>query len=367
MANDLTMFDPKANIPAHIANFFAGEGGSNIDNKLSVPSLSPEGKMWTISLNGTKTKLEKRNADGDVEPINVMRVVVLDYAKRRGRAYYEGAYDPAKVGSPVCWSDDGILPDDTVSKKQAPKCEGCPMSIKGSKVGDNGRAMTACSQHRMLAVVPAHKLDFEPLRLKIAITSDWDAESPEAEAQGWRSFQKYTDFLKSRGAQHSAMLVTKMKFDSNAAYPKIFFGADRWLTPEELAQVAPLTKDDKVKELLGGTFTPAGPDGVRKDATTDSVQQPQTQAQVATAAPAAVQGVVVEEDDDGGDIIMTGMDAPAATPTQGAAQADIAAPEPAKTTAMPKAAVAAAADPAPAAVSAVDPALASLLDDWGGD
>jgi hypothetical protein len=63
------------------------------------------------------------------------------------------------------------------------------------------------------------------------------------EAQGWRAFQQYTDFLKANGVTHTAMLVTKMKFDSNEAYPKIFFGADRWLTPEEIAQVKPFTVD----------------------------------------------------------------------------------------------------------------------------
>lgn len=398
--NDVALFDPKANMPAHIANFFGSEGGSNIDNRSAVPSLSPEGKMWTISLNGTKTKLEKRNADGDVEPVNIMRVVIVDYAKRRGRAYYEGAYDPANVGSPVCWSDDGIKPDDTVVKKQHPTCEGCPMSIKGSKVSDNGKAITACSQHRMLAVVPAHKLDFEPLRLKIAITSDWDKQSPEMAAQGWHGFQNYTDFLKSRGVQHTAALVTKMKFDPNAAYPKIFFAADRWLEPAEIAQVAPLTKDDAVKQLLGGTFTPAGPDGVRKDATTDSIEQPQTKAQVATAAtavaevapqpaaddpvamakaalaaaeaaaaanaPKSVTGTIVEDDDDGGEIIMAGIDAPAATLDQGPAQANVAAPEQAKTTANVKAAAAPAVD-AVQGTATVDPALGALLADWGGD
>lgn len=359
MANDLTMFDPKAGMPAHVAGFFGEDGGSNIDNKGSVPSLSPQGKMWTIALNGTKTKLEKRNSDGDVEPVNVMRVVVLDYAKRRGRAYYEGAYDPAKEAAPVCWSDDGITPDDIVPQKQAPKCDGCPMSVKGSKIAEGGRAMTACSQHRMLAVVPAHKLDFEPLRLKIAITSDWDKQSPEAEAAGWFGFQNYTDFLKSRGVQHTAAVVTKMKFDPNAAYPKIFFAADRWLDAAELAQVAPLTKDDKVKELLGGTYTPAGVDGVRKDALPAVAAEPEPEPEPApTITPS-------DDDDDGGDIIMTGLDAPAAQPVQEAAQARVAAPAKATTKAAPKAAAAPATEPAPATTT--DPTLGALLADWGGD
>lgn len=364
MANELTMFDPKAGVPAHVANFFGAEG-SNMPERQTVPSLSPQGKMWTVSLNGEKTKMMKRDSDGEMVPVSIMKVVVLDFAKRRGRAYYEGAYDPDKESAPICWSDDGITPDASVPEaikdsKTSHKCDTCPMAAKGSKITDGGKAVTACSQHRMLAIVPAQKLDFTPLRLKIAITSDFDKQSPDAEAQGWFAFSNYMDYLKSRGVQHSAAVVTKMKFDPNAAYPKIFFAAERWLEPNEIAQVAPLVKSDDVQKLLGGTWTPAGVDGVRKDETTAAVEAPQTEAQQATAAAATAD----EDEDDDGEIVMVGLDAPAAEPAQGSAQAAKAAPEPRKTSRSPKAAVAPVAE-APA--TSQDPELGALLADWGGD
>jgi hypothetical protein len=369
MANDLTMFDPKAGVPAHVANFFGAEG-TNILDRPTVPSLSPQGKVWTVSVDGQKTKMEKRDQDGEIVPVSVLRVVVLDYAKRRGRSVYEGAYDPANESAPICWSDDGITPDATVPDeikrtKTSFKCDTCPMAAKGSKITEQGKAIAACSQHRMLAVVPSHKLDFQPLRLKIAITSDFDKQSPDAEAQGWYAFSNYTDYLKSRGVQHSAAVVTKMKFDANASYPKIFFAAERWLEANELAQVGPLTKSDEVQKLLGGTYTPAGPDGVEKAATTAAVEKPQTAAQQATAATAAAQAPAPDEDDDAGEIIMTGLDAPAAQPAQGAAQAGVAAPEPTATTTAPKAAVAPSTEPAPAV--STDPELGALLAAWGND
>jgi hypothetical protein len=379
MASELAMFDPKAGVPAHVAQFFGAEG-SNIEDRAKVPSLSPQGKVWTVSINGDKTKL-MRSLDGDMVPVNVMKVVILDFAKRRGRAYYEGAYDPEKEAAPICWSDDGITPDETVpaaikETKTALQCDKCPMSAKGSKIAEGGKAVTACSQHRMLAVVPANKLDFQPLRLKIAITSDWDKQSPEAEAQGWYAFQNYMDYLKSRGVQHSAAVVTKMKFDANAAYPKIFFAAEKWLEPQELAIIAPLTKSEDVQKLLAGTYTPAGVDGVEKHSTTAAVEEPQTDAQQGTAAAAAAQptpaetapqpvAVAAEDDDEGGEIVMVGLDAPAAQPTQGAAQAGVAPPEATKTTESPKAAVSPPTEPAVA--TSQDPALASLLADWGGE
>jgi hypothetical protein len=362
-SNALATFDPKAGMPAHVANFF-DESGSNIQGRFTVPSLSPQGKVWTVSVNGEKTKLMK-NQDGDQVPVNVMRVVILDYNQRRGRAFYEGAYDPDKESAPICWSDDGITPDATVpdetkSTKTSFKCDTCPQAAKGSKVTEQGKAIAACSQHRMLAVVPANKLDFEPLRLKIAITSDWDAQSKDAEAQGWFAFSNYTDYLKTKGVQHSAAVVTKMKFDANAAFPKIFFAAERWLEPAELAQVGPLTKSDEVKKLLAGTYTPAGPDGVNKHETTAAVEKPQTEPQAATATAATV-------DEDDSDAEIMGLGAPAAEPVQGAAQEGIAAPTATKTKTSAKAAAAPAVEPVAQATSTVDPALAELLNDWGAD
>lgn len=380
MSTELTMFDPKAGMPAHIAGFFGSDEGSNIVERATVPSLSPQGKTWTISLNGDRTQLMKRDADGETVPVSVMKVIILDYAKRRGRAYYEGAYDPANEAAPVCWSEDGIAPPNTVEKKQSEKCETCPMAAKGSKISDNGKAVTACSQHRMLAIIPANKLDFPPLRLKIAITSDFDKQSPDAEAQGWYAFSNYMDFLKSRGVQHTAAIVTKMKFDTNAAYPKIFFAADRWLEQAELAEVIPITKREDVVSLLGGTWTPAEPEakvepakvddaaarvqaGMAKVAEAAKEAKAPTETKAQKALREAQEAVAAEEagnaasgaaggttaalkpasDDDDGEII--GLDAPPAKPAQGAAQADTPVVE-------------------AAATKPVDPALASLLAEW---
>lgn len=261
MTTAMTMFDnPQMAVPAHIAAFLETEG--NIADKSSVPSLSYEGKVWTRSVDGEKIKLTRVNDDGDKEPIQTLKVIVLDYAKRRGRTYYEGAYDPAKAGMPVCWSNDGDKPDAKVVTPQHSDCKNCPMSIKGSKITEQGKAVTACSSHRMIAVVPAAQPSSTPLRCKLAITSLFDKQSPDLEAAGWLAFEQYIDMLRSRGVSHTASVVTKMKFDPNVAYPKVIFSPDRWLDPSEVAVVAPIAKSDEVKHLLDGTFTINGVDGV---------------------------------------------------------------------------------------------------------
>lgn len=359
VSNALTAFQPGA-VPAHIAA--ARAAGGLEDNTTiggaTVPSLSPQGKVWTIGLEGQKTKLEKRDNDGELVPLSVMKVVILDFAKRRGRAYYEGAYDPDKESAPVCWSPDGITPDGGSPNLQAKKCSECPKSVKGSKITDQGKAVAACGEHRMLALVPANKLDFTPLRLKIAMTSDFDKQSPNAAANtqnGWFAFRQYMDYLKSVGVSHTAEVVTKMKFDSGATYPKILFAAERWLTPEESAIITPLTKQEEVQSLLGGTWTPAGPDGVKKDE-----EELQPEPEVDAPAPIGSQAAATDDEDDSDAEIIMGLDAPAAQPEQGPAQGE--APKKVSTKKDPKAA---AAEPQPEVATAKDPKLAALLADWG--
>ncbi len=291
MANEISIFDqPNAALPAHIKAFLGDN--SNIADKTTVPSLSYEGKVWTVSLHGEKTKLMKRDAEGDEIPVSVFRAVILGFAPKRGRTYYEGAYDPAKVGVPICWSDNGVTPDATIAEPQAKSCDGCPMSIKGSKVTEQGKAIAACSQHRMLVVVPANNLTFEPLRLKIAMTSDWDKQSPDLEAQQWFAFSNLLDFIKARGINHTATFSVKMKFDPNVAYPKVIFSPDRILTAEELAITGPLSSSQQVKDLVVGKFTLTGADGVQKAITqaepAKDVEEGPTKEERAAAAAAVL-------------------------------------------------------------------------------
>lgn len=256
--NAIVTWDPNsgAALPAHIADALEGLG-SNIQDRMTVPSLSYEGKTWTIVKDGNKTKLQSANADGDVVPIPVMRMVILNYNPDRGRAYYPGTYNPSQTAQPDCWSANGKEPDASSKNKQSSACNGCPMSVKGSKVQD-GKEMVACGSHRMIAIAPAFEITGDPLRLKIAVTSDYDKEVVE---HGWFAFRQYTDFLKSRGISHSALVVTKVKFDSNTAYPKLLFALERLLTPEEVAQVKLALANPKVEELLAEKWSAAGTQG----------------------------------------------------------------------------------------------------------
>jgi hypothetical protein len=281
-SNALAQWDPNsgAALPAYLADAL-GELGSNIPDRQTVPSLSYEGKTWQVVMNGEKRKLQATNADGDLVPIPIMRTVILNFNPARGRAYYLGTYDPSKSSAPECWSADGVAPDTSVKNKQAALCNACPMSVKGSKVQD-GKEIVACSSHRMLAVAAALDLDHDPLRLKIAVTSDYDKEVVE---HGWFAFRQYADWLKSRGVSNTALVVTKIKFDANAQYPKLLFALDRPLTPEELAKVKTHLAGTKVAELLAEKWTAAGTAGTPID-DSDIAPQPDLQTTEPEPAPA---------------------------------------------------------------------------------
>jgi hypothetical protein len=369
MSNALTLFDqPKVNVPAHIADMFGGEG--NIGERQTVPSLSYEGKVWSLNVNGEKKRLMKTDENGDETPVPVMRVVVLDYAKRRGRTYYEGAYDPQKPGTPLCWSEDGVTPHANVQQPKGAKCETCPMSVKGSKITEQGKAIAACSQHRMIAVVPANNLSFTPLRMKLAITSDWD-KNPELISQGWFGFNNLLDELRNKRVPHTAAFVTKMRFDPSVPFPKVIFSPDRWLTDDELAVVAPISKSDAVKNLLGGTFTPNGSDGMRMDQAKWALEEKPA----APQPPAKPTLSVVSNEDDGdddGEIVAPPKVVQKAAPKAAPITIDMddddgeIAPPPKKVAkVVPKKVEQDVVAPKAKAAPAVSDDVASLLEEWG--
>ena len=273
----VAQWDPNSGeaLPAYLLEA-QNELGSNIPDRVTVPTLSYEGKTWQIKKGGETTKLQAVNGDGDLVPVPIMRMVILSFNPDRGRSFYPGAYNPAAAAAPKCWSADGKTPDASVKEKESPTCTGCPQSIKGSKIQD-GKEMVACSSHRMVGVLPAMQLDSDPLRLKLAVTSDYDKEVVE---HGWYALRQYVDWLKSRGIGHTGLVVTKAKFDVTTQFPKVLFALDRALTPAEIGQVKVALASPKLEEILSEKWSPAGANGVP---TNDSDLAPQPNLQ--TTAP----------------------------------------------------------------------------------
>jgi hypothetical protein len=146
------------------------------------------------------------------------------------------------------------------------------MSAKGSKKTDAGKDTTACSQYQLIALVPAKDPNFEPLRLKLPITSVYDGQNPQNDAENWYAFSNYTTWLRANGIRHTAEVITKIKFDKGANYPKLLFFKDAWTPNDVVDKLIPVIESAKVKQLVSASWTPNGVDGQRT-ATSGTVEE----------------------------------------------------------------------------------------------
>jgi hypothetical protein len=242
--NAVTLFDNgAAGLPAHLADINAT---GNIEVRDVVDTLSFRGKVWRINVGGIENIARK--ADG--EPVSSLQMVVLDYNKARSRALYP-KYVEGQSKPPICWSNDGVTPDNDVQTKQGEACQTCPMSQKGSKMNDDGQPGVACAQFKRAIVVPAGVPSFAPLLLKIPQTSMYDKDNKENEARGCYAFDQYMEMLKTRGVNNTAAVITKMTFDSRTSYPKLLFQAATWLPPEKAAAIKEqLANKEKLEAML---------------------------------------------------------------------------------------------------------------------
>jgi hypothetical protein len=235
MNTDITLFENKG-LPAHLVDLNAQ---TNIIPRESIPMLSFRGKVFRNVVGGEESIVYKmgKDANGNIvqtdEPATMVAVIVLDYNKNRSRAYFEGAYEEGKATPPTCWSHDGIVPHESVQNKQAATCASCPQSVKGSKVSDAGKELTACAQFKRVAVLPATNTKHPSLLLKLPQTSMWDKDAEEFAQKGWYAFDQYLDMLKRRGVNHTASVITKIRFDPRPPYPKLLFGPLDW-TPADI-------------------------------------------------------------------------------------------------------------------------------------
>jgi hypothetical protein len=368
VANELTIFNTADLVmPDYLKDFLADE--DNIVARSGVPTLAPAGNgAWATTINGEKTTFMRRNADGDEEPVGVLRVIVLAFAPKRGRTYYEGDYNPETAKRPDCWSADGDTPDASVENPPAVTCANCPMSVKGSKINAMGKEEAACKVHRLVAVVPAGNLDHAPMRMKLSVTSDFDGMSPDLDKAGWFAFRNYTDYLRTRQITHTSKVVTKIKFDPNKTWAKIIFSPEKFIDPAQAARIAELVRSDEVKALVTEAWTPNGADGTR---TSEEPAPAQKNARV--ERPKVIEGEVAEP------FITPAMKEEAKAPAKAkaAAKPKAVAPKPpvedndddafapAPVAAVP-AKVEVAAAPTASAAGAVPDDVADLLSAWGG-
>lgn len=252
------------------------ELGAGVQSSYGI--VGYRGKVWSIKFGGNETQLMRDDGDG---PRGSIEVVVVKASPAISKIFYANGYQDGSNSPPDCWSTNGVTPDPAAQAKQCTTCAACPMNAWGSRVTDAGKQGKACSDSRRIAIVPLNDMANEafggPMLLRVPAASLKDLKA-------------YGELLKS--VQHVPYSVaTRIKFDSQEAFPKFVFEAMRPLTKEEAEFAVELRAGKAVANVLNESHAvvhaeeePKLPANPFTDVGHDTAAQT---AQVQSSAPAA--------------------------------------------------------------------------------
>lgn len=213
--SELAVFNP-TQLPA-----FARKGElSDLARSLAGGSTS---SMKRISTKGGVFRLIAGGKEVAAIDDRHLDVVIVQAAPKISRTYYAGTYEEGVTSAPNCWSADGEKPDASIEEPQCSNCASCPQNAKGSGQGDS----RACRFSQRLAVVLANDINGDVMQLNLAATSIFGKEDGDK-----RPLQAYARYLAAQNISPE-MLVTRLRFDTKAAVPKLFFQPQRWLDDAE--------------------------------------------------------------------------------------------------------------------------------------
>ena len=244
--SNITLFN-SSNVPAFARNNELSDtakaltgGGAGVSTK----RISIKGGVFRLVAGGKEVAaIEDRHLD----------VVIVRAAPKVSRIFYAGAYNAEAIVRPDCWSNDGEKPDVSISAPQSKTCMGCPQNEAGSGNGNS----RACRFQQRLAVVLANNPEGDVLQLTLPATSIFGKEDGDK-----RPLQAYARYLAAQTPPvNPEQIVTRMKFDTKAESPKLFFAPTRWLTDEEYPIAVAQGDSDDAKKAV--TLTVAQADGVK--------------------------------------------------------------------------------------------------------
>lgn len=256
MGNEVALFGG-SKLPAFARNREPSEIAKNLmGSAQGSDRISIKGGTFRLVIGGKEVaQIEERYLD----------VVIVNAAPKVNRVFYMGKYDPEKQAAPDCWSADGETPSPEAAKPQAKRCVDCENNVKGS--GEGGSR--ACRYQQRIAVVLAHGKAIEdeegnptlnhgehgPLQLTVPAASLFG----QAEGDN-RPLQGYARSIVAQKADPS-MLVTRMKFDTSAESPKLFFKPMRWLTDDEFEKVQEFAASPEAERAVEVSFGKPEPEG----------------------------------------------------------------------------------------------------------
>jgi len=259
-----------------VAKALAGGGGGGSGKRISI-----KGGVFRLIADGKEVAaIEDRYLD----------VVIVNAASKISRTFYMKAYDPDSPAGPDCWSADGDKPDPSAVDKQSDTCASCPQNVKGSGMGDS----RACRFSQRIAVVLANDIEGDVLQLSLPAQSIFGKEEGDN-----RPLQAYSRWLIAQSIGPD-MVVTRMKFDTKAQSPKLFFKPMRWLTDDEHETCVRQGQTDDATKAITMTV-----------AQTDKVQAPPVQLEGKPPAKAKAKAKEESEEDVEEPEVRKGKEAPA--------------------------------------------------------
>jgi len=255
-----------ANLPAHLqtaaqSKEAAKEFSGGVQS--GFPVLSYRGKTWRVKQGGE----EQVYTDEEGDAIQSIQVVLVKSNENLSKTYYKGKYKEGDNSKPTCWSASGLAPDPNVPNPVASKCQGCPMNAWGSRVSDDGKKQKACADVRRMAVIMEHEI--EAVAAGEVGVEDANVMLLRVPGGSLNPLKDYVEKkLLPKGGLLPYMLVTRIGFDNDAAYPRFAFKGARFLDEDEFGTVEELRDSDIVKRIINeaaehdeeGT-TGAGTDG----------------------------------------------------------------------------------------------------------
>jgi hypothetical protein len=296
--SNITMFNA-SNVPAFARGaelsettkaLLGGAGG------VGTKRISIKGGVFRLVAGGKEvTSIEDRHLD----------VIIVKAAPKVARVFYAASYDKdAAATPPSCWSNDGETPDKSIKEPQAKSCAQCAQNIAGSGQGQS----RACRYQQRLAVVLANDPDGDVLQVTLPATSLFGKEDGDK-----RPLQAYARYLAAQTPPVNLdTIVTRMKFDTKAESPKLFFSPVRWLDDEEYASAQTQGASKDAEQAINMTVAQADGVGVSKPAPLDiggarpatkaaPAPEPEEEEEAPAPAPKAKKAKaapVVDEDDE---------------------------------------------------------------------
>ena len=208
---------------------------------VTFPYLSIKGKRFAVVRNKEETTIMR--VDDDETPANAIEAVLVNAASNYSKVFYASGYVEGSKDKPTCFSDNGIAPDPQATDKQSSACMTCEHNAWGT--GTNGKGK-ACSDSLRLAISFPDSIN-DPMLLRVPPAS-------------LKAVTEYAAFLARKGAPMEG-LVTKIKFDSEEATPKLQFSALRYLTEDQYKETLVVAKARISQQIIGVSFTPAPKSG----------------------------------------------------------------------------------------------------------